>query len=660
MKQIGKLTLILLWILLILAGYYVTHKPISAEQLLPSLLALTDLLLAGAVLAVLGGTGRWLMCSSSPTNSLAALAVQTALGAGLWSLVWLALGLLGLLNSWVAVLVLFCGLILLRQPIRLWADGLSELRAIWGEAPGIEKFLLLSSAVLTLNQLWIALAPPVKFDALSYHLALPRLYLAAGRFYFIPVIPYWGHPQLAEMLYTWNMALGRPETAAVFSWLMGAVMLLGILGFSRRFAPHDRPGFNASSAGIFAVAAVLCGATARLMLGWSYIDLFSALFGLASLICFFRWLEEGTPRWFLWVGLFLGFAISVKYTSGLLALVLFPAAWLSRGIQKMTLKTWLTAGLLTFAAALPWLLKNVFATGNPLFPYFLPSPGYSALRLAMSDFSPPRTEGWQQLFAPITLTWLGIDSAPSPGTDLGPLLVLMAAPGLLIFRRSSRARLVGASLLAGWVALALGGARFMHLSQPRLFYVILPALAAAAGWGWASLQTSVLSGVRLRRLLSVLTVLVMALVLWQDAHNLLGSGAIEVSAGLKSSQAYLEDQTGVYIAAMESLKTLPPTAHVLMLWEARSLYAPQNVDPDPWIDQWRVAWRETGSNPAVLARWREQGYTHILLYRAGFDQIRSTDLQLNPADWAALDLLLASLPQPTPLAGGYYDLYRLP
>jgi hypothetical protein len=61
----------------------------------------------------------------------------------------------------------------------------------------------------------------------------------------------------------------------------------------------------------------------------------------------------------------------------------------------------------------------------------------------------------------------------------------------------------------------------------------------------------------------------------------------------------------------------------------------------------------------VLEDWRSQGFTHLLLYRAGEEIIRKDDSPQSNSGWAALDELLASLPLPQNLPGDFYAIYPL-
>jgi len=645
------------WSLLVLGGYYYFHKPVTIAETAAPLSAMLNLLVAAALIALCGGLGR-LLARAPGLNGLARMAFEAALGIGVAATLWLLLGVLGLYRTWLAWLLLMAGLFFLRNSVRDWFREWSDLRGWWRAAGRFEQILLAIGLLFALNQLWIALSPPIKYDALSYHLQLPRLYLAAGRLTFEPQLVYWGHPQIAEMLYTWAMSLASTTAAAAFGWMAGLLAVLGAASLASSFFPGSKQDRNAAA--VFAALALLAAPTVREMLAWSYNDLFSALFGVAAFGAFYAWQSSGQRSWLYWLGLCVGFAVGTKFTAGVLALALYPALLLIPGRARPALKDWLISGLFALLAFAPWAVKNLVYTGNPVFPYFIPTLWYSAERLDMAH-SLPEPIGWAQtLLAPLWLTWQGIDSAPGPGSDIGALLILFAIPGLFFYRRSREGKPLVFDFLLAWLIIALAGARIDHLRQTRLYFVLfVPLLGMAAGWGWAALKGIHAQGVRLGRVAGTLILLVLFLSLWQDTLRLAKNGAPQVLLGITSAEQYLEQNTGAYIDAMTRLEQLPSDKRVLMLWEARGLYAPVAATADPWIDRWRADLRDLGSGEAVLSAWRSQGYTHLLLFRYGLDLIRADDPILSPAEWKELDDLFASLPPAQPFPGGFYELYTL-
>jgi hypothetical protein len=651
---LGLILAVLAWVMLVLVGYYYVHKPVTPLQVLYFGRAVLDLILAVALVGLAGGVGARLLTASALTP-LERLALQAALGLGILALIWLAVGLLGGYRRIISWAMLALGLVIFRRQVLDWLGQLAFLKPLWFGSSKFGKTLGIGSGLLVSTQLLYALAPPIKWDALMYHLQLPRLYLAAGRFEFIPSNPYWGQPQLSEMINSWGMALRGNETATAMSWMLMAVLLLGILG---TLAVRASP-----TAGWLAMAALLAGYSFRGMMGWAYADGLAALFGFCVLVSLLAWQEQREDMWLLWVGVFAGFALGCKLTAGILlplvvaAIFLFNR-WQLRAASESSLRV-LSIALLLFS---PWLLLNALATGNPLYPYIWPTVWTPPQRLAYfaGQGSDP---GWQLLALPLALTWFGVESGQIEGvfnyfTDFGPLLLLFAVPGILINWEKTPVRLSAVLLLGGWFIVALGGLYSDLLWQSRLYFVLLPAVALAAGYGWCALSRISTLGVRLKRILMVSVLFVLGLNLWQDALGLARQSPGAVLLGARSSQDYLEQTLGWYAPAMQALYSLPGGSKTLFLWEPRGLYAPLSAQPDVWIDRWFLDRTEIGDDHAILRAWREQGFTHLLVYKLGADFERQHRKELSRGDWEAFDRLLSQLPSPDDF-GGVYQLYAL-
>lgn len=650
----------LLWCIVLLSGYFIFHWPVTISQVQGALSSLFHLAISALVLLACAGLGSRWMGEKVPKN-LAGLSMQAALGAGMASLACLGLGLAGLFQTWVFAALLVICLVLFRKDILTWLQGFTEWLGIWRQAGRLERGFLVGAVFLIGIQVFIALAPPVKYDALTYHLALPRLYLQTGGLVFTPENPYWGHPQIVEMLFTWAAGLGQPITAATLSWWVGILFLSGIAGLVMEVTPNsDQPGNRTrqSQVAIAAVTFTVIGTTARWMLGWAYTDLFSAWFGFSALYGLYLWHQTGEKRWFFWCGVFVGLAVSTKYTAGILGLAVFFIAPLLRGFRKPPLRTWLAGGAVALAIFLPWALKNFSFTGNPLFPYLFPTQWYSSDRLATANLPPENYQILPHVLYPLYLTWTGVDSASGPSTDLGPLLLMFTLPALLTYRRNAWVRFYGLSLLLCWIVIGLAGSRFGHLQQPRLYFALLPAYSALAAWGWPVAARLSSGRVRMRRIVGVIVLLVLALSAWQDINRIITSRAVAVVTGNVGHDVYLEENTGAYITAMRNLELLPDDSRVLMLWEARSLYAPDNSLPDPWIDAFRYAYRSLADPQSILADW-QANYTHLLVYLPGMQMMREEDRGISPAGWDAFDQILATLNPPLEIGGPYYLLYEI-
>ncbi|HEX9013617.1 MAG TPA: hypothetical protein VF813_08880, partial [Anaerolineaceae bacterium] len=289
----------------------------------------------------------------------------------------------------------------------------------------------------------------------------------------------------------------------------------------------------------------------------------------------------------------------------------------------------------------------------------LPTAEFSAWRLAAANLPPEGLPAWMGVTLPVSLSWTGVDSSGGFGTDIGPLLVLLALPAAWCFRRRREVWLLVLVLALTWLGIAILGFRYGHLTQPRLYYSALGALAVLAGLGWFWLQGFVYRGIRLRRILAALVCLVGALAVLQDVSDVLAAGAPEVLFGTKTEKAYLEGNLGWYASLDASLASLPAGSHVQALWEPRGLYLPGSVRPDFWIDRWRADLHLLGTPETVLTSWKAHGITHLLIYQAGEEFMREGDRSTTPQTWEAFDRLTSQLTV-LKVFGGVYRLYALP
>mgnify|MGYP000924424174 CR=1 FL=1 len=663
-------TVAVLWIILMVSLYYWGHKPFDAAQAVNIGSMLLDLLLAIAVTGVCGGAGRkifgWVQKPKTEQphtqNGAAEQAIlQAAAGMGVLSLVWLLLGAAGLFYRWTAWLILLGGGVLLWRDIRAWSVDLAAALNFWRNGKPFDKVLIVFISLIVILQVLWAVAPPVKYDGLTYHLQLPRQYIAAHRFVFTADNPYWGHPQTGEMLFTWMMLLQRAQTAALLGVAWGVLTLLGTALTIRRVVLNWGQAFeaNAIRAGLVGAIAMIAGFTFRGLMAWSYVDLLSALMGWAALAAVL-WAVQGKPHyWSLWAGVFCAMAVNVKWTGGVVALVVFLFLVVEHRKMHLSWRGIFLAGALTAALVLPWLVKNILATGNPVYPYFFPTQYTPVQRLAASSAGDSSVELLQGLLFPFTSTVMGFDSAAGFGSDVGPLLALLALPGLWALRKHSAGRLIGFGLLILWSLIAAGSLLVNHIQQTRLFFAFLPWAAVAAGAGWLALTDLRSRLLRVETLLSAMLILVMIFTGVQELSRFGQSHPLSVVMGTESPQEYLADALGWYAPAVESLQDLPEGSKVLMLWEARGYYAPLTSTADLWIDRWRVDYWKYGNAQQILASWKEQGYTHLLYYKSGADLVRSEKNVLEDAGWQELDRLTALLPMVQDF-GGTYVLYQLP
>lgn len=662
-KQLGKIIFgfaVIIWLAVVFALYYVGHKPFTPVIASALIRSAGYLLAALALIAVGGGLGRRILPAIT-TSPLEDLALQASLGFGLLSWIFLFIGWLIGLSTGIAWITLLLAVLLVGKQTLGWLHLWQGLGLVWKTAGGFGKSIAVLTVLILGFTLSIALAPPLKYDSLSYHLVMPYAHILAGKIDYIPSNILWGMPQLGETLYTWGMlvtggARALP-VATCLSWGAGLIALVGLLGSGLRIF---------GSAGWVAVASLLASNTVALELEWGYAEWFTILYGWGFLVAMERWFEGRSNLWLLIAGAYAGFALSSKYPAGALVLagvlIIGWVIWRDKVLKKGLFEI---GGFLlaAAAAALPWLLKNWFATGNPFYPTLFPAGEVDSYRLGLYQ-NLPTWGDWRDAFLlPWMATIWGYEGAPGYGVAIGPLLLGLAAIypfgwGLRKNKTMPSARVAAPVALIGllvWIAAArLSG----YLTQTRLYMAFLPSFALLAAGGFFILERVELGKVRLRRVAGSLVLLALGLNALQVGIDSVTRNPGATLIGVQPTEAYLTNNLGWYSHAMNAIMDLPGNPKVLMLWEPRSLYCLPRCDPDEVIDRWLSDYRQYDSPDAILKSWRDAGYTHLLFNRSGAEYVRGDDALFTPAHWQALDRLLEELPPPTN-SGDAYSLYTL-
>lgn len=627
---------VLLWFAIGLAYYYAFHRPFTPEFALRAVLAARDLVCTVLLFAIAGGLGTRLL-PGLQVAPLARLAVRAAVGLGGLGLLYLLIGSTlgtGSLLAWGLALGLLAGL---RRAIQAWWQDAAGFAAVWQASGRLGRLLGWLSAVIFAAGLLLALGPPLSFDGLVYHLALPSIYLQNGWVAYVPEIMYWGFPQLVHMLVTWAGALGATQGALV-SWGMGVLAVLGVLG-------HLAERLDARRAWV-AVAALLSGASLATALSSAYVDWAGVLMGWGVLLMLEQWWHMRDQRWAAWAGVLCGLAFGAKYTSGVLAplgalvLIFGKADW-------RTIVRYLGAALLL---ALPWLLRNLLATGNPFYPLLLPGGEMDALRLSYYQGFSAQGIWLDAVLLPWRATWLGIEGGHIGGaagyeTSLGPLLLLFGLLAVLPVQVDERAgqlrRIAAVMALGGMLVWATGGLLTGHLIRSHLYYSLFAAFAALAAFGFAAVDSLRVGSVRLGRVTAAVAVLALGLSAVQSSLELAERGVAELWGGGLNEQGYSERNLGLYALVMDAL---PQDGRTLMLWEARGLACLPQCDPDEVIDRWQHDLARYGSAQAVVDSWRAEGFEYVLYYRLGAEFVHNDPEHFHPFDLQAVEDGLAELP----------------
>jgi len=569
--------------------------------------------------------------------------LSAGLGLGALSLLVLALGGLGLLQRglWFGILAAAIVVGLLLRPRS--ADAQAASTPIEAD-PGPMVWLWLATiAFLGLSLVAATMPPGVLwpaegngYDELEYHLGGPREYLEAGRIAYLPHNLYTNFPFNVEMLYLLTMVLrGDPVAAAFDSRLINLVfgmLAVGAVWLAGR--EFGRPAGHV--AGLLAASCpfvtYLCGV--------AYVEnalLFFAALSLAAAMRAHHAANAGSTRWSFVAGLCSGLACGCKYTAAP-AVVLPLGLWMFiRGIRKgiAAPATFLLGAVLAFA---PWLVKNLAATGSPVFPLaravFPERPG------VWSDEAAAR---WQEghlpspddrpIIARAARLWREV-----AGSALfGPLIVLGVIAGIAGRPWSAKSREGRAPPVGGcWMMLLVGAGMwlgFTHLVGRFAIVLIVPAAVLCAA-AWAGIRSGTI-----RRAATALLVLLMAFNLRTTLGLFTDAGVFQIES-LRQTEGLDWFTTGQWPthAHVPVLNELAGGGgRVLMIGDARRFYLDAGVDYCVVFGLNPFAEAAQTLAPTELLRWlRDRGYDYVYVDWSEMARLRGSRYGF----WPSIDATL--------------------
>jgi hypothetical protein len=337
--------------------------------------------MAGYCLLRLLGAGT---CSDHLTEILVRLITSFLLGIGVTSSVWLLIGVMSWLGSFVVIgfLVGFCilGLLLARTELRIWMVALRSSTGWLPKQMSVEALLVgLCLGLMGLLAIGALLKPPIG-DAEAFYMVYPKVIAASQRLVEMPGL-YANFSQiglLGEMHFAALLVLADVHTAKLFAWFV-AMATVGMLIALARLAGLGRTG----CAFVFLIAATTTAFTNHITDG--KIDLFSTACGIGAFYWALRSAEgsEREQRGALQItGVLAGFAVVGKF-SYLLAFLppLFVIiSWNLHERWRLTgpntswkmvqpVAAYMTVGVAMMAAAVPHLIKNGVLFAAPLAPF---------------------------------------------------------------------------------------------------------------------------------------------------------------------------------------------------------------------------------------------------------------------------------------------------
>ena len=225
-----------------------------------------------------------------------------------------------------------------------------------------------------------ALTPVWDYDALLYHLEVPRRFLEQEAFYFDPNMFRTMYPYLGEMLFFVGMVFRLDSLAKLVHLTFAILFVLSIYSFGKRFFTR-----NVSLA---AVGVIVSVPSFMLWSTWAGIDFAWSGYELWSVYAVCLWAADKNPRsgkWMVLAGVMSGFGAATKYISiPTMLIVVLLIVWVSLQKSKWdmvgTVRNLLVFGVCAGLIMGGWYVKNIIQTGNPVYPLVFGGPGWNQLK----------------------------------------------------------------------------------------------------------------------------------------------------------------------------------------------------------------------------------------------------------------------------------------
>jgi len=277
---------------------------------------------------------------------------------GIYSYLIFTLGILGLFYRGPILLTTFIFIVfsLVYFKPRIKNQSLSFVRKTKNK-PLLFLFFCLASVNLV-----GAFGPELSFDALWYHLTIPKIFLQNHSIFFIPggLFYYSVMPKLGEMLFIPGLMMGSEIIPKLIQWGFGILAGFAVYKITRKFFDEK-----------ISIIAVLIFYSS-LVVSWqsttAYIDLARTFFEIMALWGFIKFYESKNREWLIESAVMMGLAISTK----LIALGSIPIFGILLFAQLKNKKEaignifWFC--FVSIFISLPWLFFAFLSTGNPAYP----------------------------------------------------------------------------------------------------------------------------------------------------------------------------------------------------------------------------------------------------------------------------------------------------
>jgi hypothetical protein len=542
---------------------------------------------------------------------------RIALGMGFWIYFLFLLSTVGFLYRTVVyastAAVSMVGFILfiinrLKQPKQ------KRRHLLGGKRVTLSKGLLITTLAFVLVVLFFhTISPIISWDANAYHLTIPRLYLENHGFRRIPFNVYSNWPLNIELLFCLSMVMKDYILAKLVHFLFGLLLIAAIYRFIR--------SATSPAAGLIASVLFLCNPVILFEIKTAYIDIAYAFFFFIAFVFVHRALEdEKKTNFFIFLaGICCGILAGIKLTGifGVLCLaILFVYVRFRKGTRmRSLLKPLLLLVSPSIILLVPWIIKSILLTGNPVYPFLhslFGGPEWnSALHAMFSDWQKNIGMGRSLLdylllpFRVILLGGGGSDYTHFGGQINQFWIILIPLSVIIAWRNGMVRRCLGISLIY-FVIWSLTS------QQMRFLISIVPFLSAAAAISIFELLSWIKNS-RMKSILRMFASVSLSLIL-------LLVNITYIKQGGPMLNRYLRMGSDIKAAAIHPVyhfinNHLPAHARIMMLNTNQGFFCNREYIADSFFEasQINAFLKDQKTRQGIYKRLKELRISHILL-----------------------------------------------
>ncbi len=494
--------------------------------------------------------------------------------------------------------------------------------------PAVLLIILISGILLMCS------VPPVSRDALTQHLAVPKLYLHHGGIYELPGIIFSYYPELIDLIYCIPLAFGNDIIPKYIHFLFALLTAVLIYKYIKK-----RLGT------FLALVSVLFFLSIPVIIKLSitvYVDLALIFFSTASLLSLLKWRKENFHSfWLILSAVFCGLALSTKY-NGILTFFLLtcftPFIYLNTESKARfcQIKAVLYGFVFLFVSLMvfsPWIIRDYLWTNNPVYPlydnYFN---GQAEILKSSSSSKAPINHflvrkyvfgetWWETALIPVRIFFQGEDDNPRLFDGrLNPFLLLLPLFAFVNLKRDNNSDFdINLKIMAWFSFLFIMIAFFKEDMRIRYISPAIPPMIILSAYGLnniLNIQFSELSS-KFRR--SVPNCLVFLIIIFMLSLNFIyfyhlfrATDPLPYLSGETTRDQYIQHYRPEYATLEFSNKNLDKKTKLLALFLGNRRYYSDHTIVFG-IDIFKKAINTSNSSDELLLKLKHHNFTDLII-----------------------------------------------